>query len=43
MIIICECFFRNTIIKNNIMDSVPYTERRNALTMNVDTDTEEGR
>ncbi len=25
------------------MDSVPYTERRNAITMNIDTDTPEGR
>ncbi len=43
MIIICACIFRNTLIKNNIMDSVPYTERRNAITMTVDTDTPEGR
>ncbi len=25
------------------MDSVPYTERRNALTMNIDADTPQGR
>jgi len=36
-------FFRNTLIKNNIMDSGPYTERRNAITMTVDTNTPEGR
>jgi hypothetical protein len=45
VIIIWACFFRNTIIikKNTIMNSVPYTERRNALTSNIDTETTEGR